>query len=158
VAEIVVWLPDAALHTVVCEAERRAPAESGGVLLGYWSADREVVVCDVVDGGPGAEHAPDRFVPDPNHQASEVARLYEESGRLHTYLGDWHSHPAGGLSLSRTDVATARRIARSRAARCPRPLMLLTALGDGWDVACWVGERRPLGRFALASTKIRRAT
>lgn len=121
------------------EADHKAPNETGGILFGYW-IDRfgEVVVSAVIGPGPDAEHEPSHFRPDSEYQEDELARLYEEYGRLHTYLGDWHTHPGGGAYLSRKDRRTLGRIARYEPARSPFPIMAVMAREEGdWTVTAW---------------------
>lgn len=140
---------------MVVDATRWAPAETGGILMGYWAGPGEVIVTDMVDAGPRATHTASGFTPDAEHQERLVAEIYERSRRLHTYLGDWHTHPAGGLSLSRTDRKTAARIARANEARCPRPLMMVLArLDDVWRLGAWVTQTSGWRRAALTPTSL----
>jgi integrative and conjugative element protein (TIGR02256 family) len=90
-----------------------------------------------VGPGPKATHGKRRFIPDGDFHDDAIARLYCESGRLHTYLGDWHSHPEGGLDLSRRDRFTFKRIAESPDARAPLPLMVILAGKRAWKLAIW---------------------
>lgn len=141
-----VWIPAGSLNTMATEASHWAPCETGGLLVGYWAAPDEAVVTHVVDAGPNAQRTNIAFEPDAQYQEASLAELYESSGRLDTYLGDWHSHPTGSLCLSRRDRKTLRTIGREPSARCPRPLMLLLAgRADGWGSAVWSGERGRLG-------------
>lgn len=129
-----VLVPQAVLAEMRSEAQRRQPNESGGVLMGY--ADRTdpnlIRVTAQIGPGPNATHRPHRFEPDTAWQCDEVARCYEHSGRIATYLGDWHSHPRGSARPSRLDRKTARRISRSRDARLPQPLMMILAGSEEW--------------------------
>jgi integrative and conjugative element protein (TIGR02256 family) len=120
------------------EAGRRAPDESGGILLGYPGRDDPGIVSVLFEIGPGpnAMHKPYRFEPDGPWQEREIAAAYERSDRIATYLGDWHSHPDGSPRPSGLDRATARKIARTPEARCPHPLIVILADGKRkWDVA-----------------------
>lgn len=130
------------------------PLESGGVLLGWRDqADVELVVVGVLGPGPGATHRRTRFSPDTDWQRKEVAAAYAASGRTVSYLGDWHSHPGGGDTPSRRDERTARRIARSRAARVPRPMMLiLPGRDDLWRPVPYRFIDRRLQQMELART------
>lgn len=125
---------------------RHAPAETGGVVMGYWVSDREVVITAATSAGPRATHREDGYEPDVDHDQLEIARIYHESGRLHTYLGDWHTHPGSGPGLSRRDRNTLRAIAVDAGARAPEPLMIIIASSlDGLSMAVWcrrVGARR----------------
>ena len=141
------------------EAARRFPHETGGILLGYTeAASRQVVVRVSVGPGPRAIHRRTGFVPDHEYHERETARIYRASGRIWTYLGDWHTHPRGALSLSRADRRTLARIARSAEARAERPIMIVLAggsvapsssttmdgsAGGGWRAGAWQLLERP---------------
>ena len=136
------WVDAAVIALLLHEAQRALPQESGGVLVGYWVKEWEEVVITTATGpGPAATHQNDRFLPDTAYHEREVARIYAESGRLHSYLGDWHSHPGGQPIASSTDHRTLRKIAESPEARAPRPLMAIagrTTVGDGdWVIKIW---------------------
>lgn len=164
-----VWFTRDVIAELNAEADRCLPRETGGVLLGY--ADEltgDIMVASAVGPGALARHGRRTFVPDHRFHEREVARLYDESGRIWTYLGDWHSHPSGRLGLSIADRRTLGRIARSKQARIPRPIM--TVIADGtpaggpgsrvlaagsWQLGVWRVCRTPsswnarLGRIAL---------
>lgn len=138
------------------EAERCYPCESGGVLLGYIDAGhtKRIEVLKQVGPGPDARHETHRFEPDGEWQARRIAAAYEGSGRIVTYLGDWHSHPRGGRKPSDLDRSTAAKIAESPAARAPHPLILILHGGPtDWDLSAYRRGRRRLRKAKL----IRRA-
>jgi integrative and conjugative element protein (TIGR02256 family) len=138
-----VWLSRKNFLEMTDEADRWAPLETGGILLGYHRPDaRAFVLTHVVGPGPEAVHERTGFVPDQEYHLHEIARLYAASGRRLQYLGDWHCHPGGAAALSRTDHSTLKRIAAEPAARAARPLMCVLAPGPRWDVAVWQGELR----------------
>lgn len=145
------WVAENALAEMVTEAAARAPYETGGMLLGYISpntAPEDVVIEAVIGPGPDAAHYPTRFEPDSGWQQEELARAYADSRRITTYLGDWHTHPGGVALPSRRDRRTARAIARSKAARMPRPFMVILASDDeGWRAAAY---RFEAGRLQAA--------
>lgn len=59
------------------------------------------------------------------------------SGRISTYLGDWHTHPLGSEQLSPIDIAALKEIASSEEARCSQPLMLLAVGGPKFRLHLW---------------------
>jgi integrative and conjugative element protein (TIGR02256 family) len=130
------WIPSRALADMASEADHHAPLETGGALMGYQASD-DVVVTTVVGAGPGAVRQHRRFLPDADFQETEIARHYEASRGLDVYLGDWHSHPEGSITLSRLDRRTLGHIAHEPSARCPRPVMLILAGGDPWRWQAW---------------------
>ncbi len=112
--------------------------------MGYWAGDAEVVVTESISGGPKAIHGPEFFEPDWEFQQAQIDRYYALSGRRHTYLGDWHSHPDGLLRLSRRDRRTLRLIANHEEARTPNALMLLLAGRGRWHHGVWrISRSRP---------------
>jgi integrative and conjugative element protein (TIGR02256 family) len=131
------WLSTGADQTIREEAARHPLAETGGVLLGYYSPDGSMVVADATGPGAGALRTADSFHPDVAWQRAEIAARYAASGRINTYLGDWHTHPGGVPLLSPTDVRTLRRIARTAAARAPHPLMAILAPDADGSLAVW---------------------
>lgn len=143
------WLPEGMLRECIVEADRHAPLETGGTFMGYWIGTSAVVVTCLVGAGPGAERGVRHFAPDQDWQVAEIARCYERSGRMNTYVGDWHSHPgAQDGELSRKDRRVLRRIVETPAARAPRPAMaVLHGSGaEGRTMTVWFAEAkaRPL--------------
>jgi integrative and conjugative element protein (TIGR02256 family) len=130
--ETIAWVHRRVSEQLVNEAERGFPFETGGVLMGYWAKEYiEVVITHVIGPGPDAKHSTSGFVPDYSFQEAEIERVYEESNRLSTYLGDWHTHPLASCWPSFNDKRTLHRIALFPDARCAVPLMLI--LGGGKD-------------------------
>lgn len=164
-----VWFEPRIALAMTAEASRAFPRETGGILIGYGDErSSQSVVRACIGPGPRAVHGRSHFLPDHAYHEREVARLYAESGRVWSYLGDWHTHPCGGASLSWKDRHTLARIARSAEARAPRPLMVLlagapadegcsrhedsddvvrsrldAALFDGWQMVAWQLLKRP---------------
>jgi integrative and conjugative element protein (TIGR02256 family) len=138
VPDRVAWITGTAVDAVLHAAADAEPLETGGLLMGYHTADcLEVVITDIVGPGPDAVHASDAFTPDYPYHERMVAELYESSGGTTTYLGDWHTHPGGTPSPSKTDTAALRQIARSPEARAPEPIMGIAAGPDPWRLAVW---------------------
>lgn len=125
-AALSLWISASVYERIEAEANQKYPLETGGVLVGYVTAQGPVVTAMVGPGG-NAEFRRRRFSPDSSFQEQQIAALYESSGRIHTYLGDWHTHPDGIATPSWLDRRTLRRIARSPSARAPEPAMAIFA-------------------------------
>jgi integrative and conjugative element protein (TIGR02256 family) len=132
------WVAETVMEEIRHEADRASPLETGGVLMGYWvRAGFEFVITTAIGPGPDAVHSRNSFTPDALFHEREIARLYRQSGRLHTYLGDWHTHPEAPAYLSADDQRTLRRIADHEEARAEMPIMGVLAGGDPWRLAIW---------------------
>ena len=129
-------------------AEAHGDRETGGMLVGYEGDERphDVVVAGLIAGGPNASHGEYMFRPDGRWQREELARVYAASGRVLTFIGDWHSHPHGLPLPSQTDVKTAARTAANKRARARRPLTVIVGRDDddAWLLAAFRYDRRGL--------------
>lgn len=131
------WLEAGALAFIRSESQRRAPKETGGVLLGY-SAGDDVVVRMATGPGRKSKHRLSSYLPDSEFDRAEIARIYEETQGIITYLGDWHSHPKGGTGLSEDDIITLANISNFEPARVTAPVMLLCAKEfSTWAPVAW---------------------
>jgi len=140
----IIWLPERVLSFLIMESERTLPRETGGVFMGYWVRPlQEVVIMEAMGPGLHARHGSTFFEPDHEWQEREIARIYEESGRNFTYLGDWHSHPGGQSRLSIKDRITLWRIANHGEARASTPIMGIMG-GEKWLLKVWCHERAQL--------------
>lgn len=151
----IAWVRRSVFESMLSEAERCQPNETGGCLLGYWAtSSEEIVITDSVGPGPAAKHAKRRFEPDHEWQASIIAAIYRKSRYLFTYLGDWHSHPYSPNSgLSWQDRRTLRKIASYAPARAPVPVMAIIAGGSPWTLRIWYFELRSFKIFSIGRKK-----
>lgn len=133
----IAWVANKLIDGMASEADTWSPKESGGILLGYWVSEDEVVVTDMIGPGPNAVHRRSSFTPDEKWQEKEVARIYQRSGRVATYLGDWHSHPYGTKELSFKDIMVMFRIACHKPARAKTPIMGILWNRLEWKFALW---------------------
>jgi integrative and conjugative element protein (TIGR02256 family) len=123
---------------MIAEAQDKYPDETGGCFLGYYiEKNKEIVITDSIGPGPNAVHKKFYFKPDNKWQAEEIAKIYNESGRLHTYLGDWHVHSTPYDELSWKDKRTLRRIAKYTPARVKNPIMGIMSFYKEWRLVIW---------------------
>lgn len=150
-----VWITQRARRAIIEEANLWPGKETGGALVGY-RTDDEFVVTWMIGPGPGARHGHTTFCPDQAFQEQAIGDHYQASGRVETYLGDWHTHPAGTGRLSRLDRRTLASVAHHPEARTTKPLMAVVYPSHPWRFAVWVGCRRFAGIVNLhaESTKV----
>ncbi|MDA9409457.1 hypothetical protein XH80_22715 [Bradyrhizobium sp. CCBAU 45384] len=124
------------------EADRSYPRETGGVLIGYWGGDNDVVITTWKGPGPAAVHRRYSYEHDHEWEAAQIAIEYERSERLQVYVGDWHTRPdALSGHLSGTDKRSLRRVLRSSQSRLSRALMVvLFGSPQDWRLDVWIAE------------------
>lgn len=127
-----VWVNQNVLDLIDYYFHRDSPMETGGLLLGHWSIDGSEVCISVGTGpGPNSRCSPVSYEPDYHYDVNEIARIYETSGRVTTYIGDWHTHPKAAPLMSRTDKATLRTISGHEPSRLPYPIMFIAGIRPG---------------------------
>ena len=132
------WINSSTLRKLQILAERDFPVETGGVLVGYFADNGEVVVKDVVGPGPNAKHRRFSFVPDHAWQCQRLDEIYQSSAGIAVYLGDWHTHPDGCPKMSWADKRTLHRIASYSQARTSVPIMVIGGGGPhDWKWNCF---------------------
>ncbi|MDO3175907.1 Mov34/MPN/PAD-1 family protein [Mycobacteroides abscessus] len=122
--QVTVRLHEAAVALIQESAVRAAPAETGGILLGWWEAGTIVIdaAVEVVDDSATGNSWTRR---EAAAQNALDAALNEAKNRDLGYVGDWHCHPAP-VGASRTDL---KSLSRS-SVQYQNPLALLVRLPD----------------------------
>lgn len=136
---IKIWMENNVYQEIVAEANMRAPLETGGLLVGYFSRDNsEVVVTQMVGPGAKAIHERYMFSPDEDYHRERMGEIYDEKDGGIFYLGDWHTHPLGDGYLSSRDKAALKNIARFPDNYVNNPVMVILS-GDmnNWSLSAW---------------------
>ena len=118
------WVNETAWADLWGEARRWRIRETGGALLG-WRDGRDAVVAQVLGPGPNAKHGFFSFEPDFEWQVEQGRRIYHQSNRCVTYIGDWHTHPFAPPRPSWTDEKAASQISEDPDFRAPEALSLI---------------------------------
>ena len=113
-----VVLPQAALTAIFDECDRFNEDETGGRVIGYYSADPggrlTIHVTGIIDSGSQTRRSPVSLFQDGRYQEG-VFRAIERVHAEIEHLGNWHTHHVNGLhELSAGDVATYQRTVNHR--------------------------------------------
>jgi integrative and conjugative element protein (TIGR02256 family) len=141
--ECTVLVPDQLLAAMRKMAASSRPQETGGTLVGHYSEDRrEAFVTSALEANTGARKQRARFYRPPDNVDGQLARIYEESGGLTHYLGEWHTHPGGAPTPSPTDLSTLRSLASSRSVATDTPFMIILGgdFGATFTPSCTLAE------------------
>ena len=135
-----VWIRQSVIDYIFRNGREWLPKETGGILIGYCTADGGFVITGHVGTGEKAFHGLTGFKPDQVFHQNEIRRIYRETDRLETHLGDWHTHPNAHPYLSPRDKAAFQIIAHHKPARLVHPLMLI-ASPPGEEVGVWIYKK-----------------
>jgi integrative and conjugative element protein (TIGR02256 family) len=114
--------------------------ETGGVLIGRYSADRTLAIVGEATPPPAdSRRGRSWFHRGVTGLRETLARRWRSPERTH-YLGEWHFHPADVVVPSADDFSQMEQIALSRRYQCREPILLIVGAGEGSAV-------RPLRAF-----------
>ena len=99
-------------HASALRSER-LPAETGGVLVGYFDvAHRNVYIVDALPAPHDSEEREDSFIRGCAGLRNEIRRIEARTGGQVGYVGEWHSHPDGAeIAMSGDDCKLLQEIA-----------------------------------------------
>lgn len=138
-----VTVPKRCIDSMLAHARSSSPSETGGIIIGRYSAALDHAVLTEVLGPPGDSQGwASGFVRGVRGLANKLAHLWSSSVPTY-YLGEWHFHPFSAARPSGDDREQMLAIARSHAYRCPEPVLLILG-GDpagSWEITAHVYTR-----------------
>lgn len=121
------------------ECERAGGDETGGIVIGYYSADRATAhVVDVTPAPSDSRRSRRSFLRGVRGLRSLLRRRWDRDG--HYYIGEWHYHPDATPTPSHRDLEQMKEIAEDPAYSCSSPLLLILG-GDPrgeWSIRAYV--------------------
>lgn len=138
------------LTAMLRQAHEAYPKETGSCLVGSYSDDGFLAtvsaLAPIAGDSTGTRTLFERGVDGLRDFFQKVFSSSE--GRRH-YVGEWHSHPNGAASPSRTDAQSTMEIARDEEALCPECLLIILAVGETWENLSVTIFSRDRGRVDL---------
>ncbi len=121
------------------------PEETGGVLVGYYTPQRDTAVVTAVEPPPPDSRRGRTWFERGVEGLRELFReLWKRAGSSRRYyLGEWHLHPRGAPWPSSTDRRQMQEIADGPY-ECPETVLILVGgqPPEAWEVGVWVFRRR----------------
>ena len=108
----------------------KLPNETGGVLVGSYDMQREIVyVADFLPSPPDSEEWPTHYIRGCQGLREQIDKIYEITEKQLEYIGEWHSHPPNcSVKPSQDDRKVFEWISEYMTADGLPPLMLI--VGD----------------------------
>lgn len=136
------WLADAAWTGILQLCTEARDHETGGILIGRYSAELDCAMVTSVSGAPHDSRAGRTWF---QRGVRGLKRLLEQAwtNEESHYIGEWHFHPGGQPAPSGTDRQQLEEIARSPIFRCPEPILLIVGgrPPEAWEVSAHVFPR-----------------
>lgn len=129
-----------ALALIEAECIRAGPMETGGILVGHYSAACDVAfVLEATKAPKDSTGGRDWFQRGSKGLGTLLRRRWRGYPRTY-YLGEWHYHPVPEIKPSGRDIDQMTEIAGSSAYRCADPLLVIVGAADisGREVKAFV--------------------
>ncbi len=156
--------PELFVHELVLAALMARPArpwEVGGWLLGYWAADRSAVVVSHHTPAASRGTAFGVTICGQGHRKRFDA-IFEATGGRASFIGDWHTHPAGPPQPSWQDLNAMKQLAEDPDYGTPCPLIAILSTGRlrartpevRWHLRGQTGNVNELAAIVYSGTRI----
>lgn len=134
-----VHVPGATIRRLLHLCRSSGPRETGGILVGKYSAALDCARVSAASGPPSdSVRGPSWFQRGTRGLQAWLERRWASRGDH--YLGEWHFHPYSAPVPSGTDLQQLGSIARSAEYCCPEPILLILG-GDPagkWSISAHV--------------------
>ena len=113
------------------EFNQAIPNETGGLLIGKINQKAKIIyITDFLRAPPDSISSPCAFKMGIDDIPEEINRIYETTGGMLGYVGQWHTHPNGDIRLSSVDERT-KNIIKKRLDQIhlPTHIMIVTKKG-----------------------------
>lgn len=120
--------------------EKRLPNETGGVLLGSFDLERNILyIVDTLPSPPDSEERRELYIRGCEGLRREVERVEKKTGGMLEYVGEWHSHPCGASTMpSGLDLAAFTWLTRLMSIDGLPAVMMI--VGDTPEPSLFVGS------------------
>ena len=133
-----VQISEAELAKAVEQCVKAGWKETGGILVGRYTAAHDCAVVTSASGAPRDSHAGGTWF---SRGVTGLQRWLNGLWKSETfYLGEWHFHPFALASPSVDDLAEMRSISTTESYHCPEPLLMIVG-GDpkkDWHIKVFV--------------------
>lgn len=118
----------------------KLPNETGGVLLGSFDLERNIVyIVDTVPSPPDSKEWPTLYIRGCNGLRKRVEEISQATNGMVDYVGEWHSHPSCALTVPSSDDLQVFAWLTERMGRSGLPALMMI-IGDSGRSSCYLGE------------------
>jgi proteasome lid subunit RPN8/RPN11 len=143
-------LPDDVAKYMRHQTSRAKAKETGGILIGHYSADLSLATVLRATGAPSDSRSGSTWFTRGIAGLDDMLRRAWRADQH--YLGEWHYHPGGLPEASPSDRAQMHKIASDPKMHCATPLLLVLGdFGDDPRIAAYAQRDSVFQRLAAMS-------
>lgn len=137
------------LRRLAALRESKLPNETGGVLIGHYDLDRQILyVVDTIPSPPDSAEWPTLYIRGSEGLLAEIRGVSDRTGGQLEYVGEWHSHPDGCPTLPSNDDLLVFTWLTEHMAVAGLPA-LMAIVGQHGSSSWYVGEMVRTGGWAV---------
>jgi integrative and conjugative element protein (TIGR02256 family) len=125
-----IFLAQIARESILEEVKKAEGVETGGILIGFETEEKDIIVLRASGPGPKSVMTETRFERDIEHCQKQLEKASSELGIRGLYMGEWHFHPSGSNHPSPLDIKSMHEIACQENYATDRPAMIIV----GYDL------------------------
>ena len=108
------------------EVEKSYDTETGGILVGYYTADRTtVVITDAFPPPKDSKQSHTSFERGTRGLVHLLKKLWRRKSQQVYYVGEWHYHPSTNVNPSEQDKNQMTSISNNYSFQCKEPVLLI---------------------------------
>ncbi|EKF86589.1 Mov34/MPN/PAD-1 family protein [Methanobacterium formicicum] len=133
---------DTILSNIHHECIQAKNKETGGILIGKYSEDRNTAIISKITGPPnGSKQGKCSFKRTPVN-LNKI--LHDKWDLGYRYIGDWHFHPNSSSKPSTIDNIQMNKFANDKKLNCSEPILLIIGgnQNEGWKISLHVYTQR----------------
>jgi len=120
-----VILAQIARESILGEVKKVEGVETGGILIGFETEERDIIILRASGPGPKAVMTETRFEKDIEYCQQQLEESSRELGIRGLYVGEWHFHPSGSNHPSPLDIKSMYEIAHQENYATDQPAMII---------------------------------
>jgi integrative and conjugative element protein (TIGR02256 family) len=120
-----ILLAQMAKASILEEVKKARDVETGGILIGFETEERDIIVLRASGPGPKAVMTKTRFEKDIEYCQQQLEEASRELGIRGLYVGEWHFHPSGSNHPSALDIKSMYGIAHQENYATEKPAMII---------------------------------
>ena len=133
-----VAITDTILNNIHQECVKSKNKETGGILIGKYSEDRNTAIINKITGPPnGSKQGKRTFKRAPANLNKLICGKWDLGYR---YVGEWHFHPNSSPNPSIVDNLQMNKFANDKKLNCSEPILLIIGgnQNNGWEISVHV--------------------
>lgn len=108
--------------------------EAGGILIGYETVDGDIIIEYATEPYKGDKRKRNFFYRKDSKHNEILDKIWEQEGRIHMYIGEWHTHPENRPLYSYQDKENWIKISEQMPQKKECYIHIIVGITD---IRCW---------------------